>query len=60
MTHSLIALKSVTAIGILVAILDVPAFPGATYSLLHIILYEILYANVCSRPPDPKISIFIV
>ena len=43
----------------LVAISDVPAFPGATNNLLHLILSEILYANVCSRPPDPKISIFI-
>ena len=42
------------------AISAIPAFPGATYMLLHSGFCLIAQARECSRPPLPNINIFIL
>ena len=59
-TKSLISLKSLIFKYIFSAIFCVPAFPGATNSFVHNLLFEIFHANACSRPPEPNKSIFII
>src|SRR5690606_7245914 len=58
-THCLMAPKSFAPIGILVAMAAVPAFPGATKRRSSFGLCFNFQANVCSRPPAPRIRIFI-
>ena len=43
-----------------VAICDVPAFPGATKSLEHLLDCNIFHARACSLPPEPSSKIVIV
>jgi hypothetical protein len=45
--------------GRLVAISEVPAFPGATNKCPSFLLWVNFQARVCSRPPDPRRRIFI-
>jgi hypothetical protein len=44
----------------LVAIADVPEFPGATKRFLQRLLCAIFHAKVCSLPPEPSTKIFMV
>jgi hypothetical protein len=55
----LIAEKSLTPIGRLVPNAAVPGLPGAIQSWLQCGLAVIFQASACSRPPEPRIKIFI-
>jgi hypothetical protein len=45
--------------GTLVPMLPVPPLPGAINSFLQSGLCFIFQASACSRPPDPRMSMFI-